>query len=356
MNEISTELALPAPEAMPALFGDVDKLNRIIGNIEAEARSHVADTSTKKGRDAIASLAFKLARSKTALDAAGKELNAKFRAQIDVVDAERRKIRERFDALKDEVRAPLTAWEKAEEDRVEGHKATIGRIVDLGNCVIAGAPVEPEAALERLKRGKIDERFEEFEAEAHRAYAAATEKLEAAVEAERKRAAEQAELERLRAEAAAREEADRLRREAEEAEARRVAAEKAETERQARIEQEKREAAEVAARAAEEKVRQEAAAQAKAAADREAELQRQIEESKRREERAAQAERDRIAAEQKAEHDARAKREADMAHRSRIRSAISKAIVSVNSVDKKDADLIAAALMDGAIPHCSVSL
>jgi colicin import membrane protein len=93
-DEPGTALALPAPEALPALFRDPDEIDRLISRIEAEARAHVADVATTKGRREIASLAHKVARSKTALDEAGKQLNAGLRRQIDVVDQERRKVRE----------------------------------------------------------------------------------------------------------------------------------------------------------------------------------------------------------------------------------------------------------------------
>lgn len=350
----STALALPAPEALPALFRQPEEIDRLIGRIETEARAHEADMTTKKGRDAVASLAHKVARSKTALDDAGKRLNEGLRAQINVVDAERRKMRERFDALKAEVRKPLDEWEAAEEARIAAHKARIATINDLGDCLIGGSEAPAQEALGRLKRGKVDERFEEFEAEAHRAYSAAMEKLEAAVEAERQREAERAELERLRAEQAERERIEQERIAAVQAEAARIAAEKAEAERQARIEREKAEAVENARREAEERAKAEQKRVEREAAEREAALQRQIEEAKRREERAAQAERDRIAAERQAEEQARAKREADKRHRARILGEITKALATMTG--QKDAETIAAALMDGAIPHCEVNL
>lgn len=350
----STALALPAPEALPALFRQPEEIDRLIGRIEAEARAHEADMTTKKGRDAVASLAHKVARSKTALDDAGKRLNEGLRAQINVVDAERRKMRERFDALKAEVRRPLDEWEAAEEARVEAHKTRIATINDLGNCLIGGSEAPAQEALDRLKRGKVDERFEEFEAEAHRAYSAAMEKLEAAVEAERQREAERAELERLRAEQAERERIEQERIAAEQAEAARIAAEKAEAERQARVEREKAEAVEKARREAEERAKADQARIAREASEREAALQRQIEEAKQREERAAQAERDRIAAERKAEEQARAKREADKKHRERIRGDIVNALSAI--IASADASDVAAYLMAGKIPHCEVNL
>jgi colicin import membrane protein len=45
-----------------------------------------ADVTTEKGRKAIASMAYKVARTKTAIDEAGKKLNEEARARINAVD------------------------------------------------------------------------------------------------------------------------------------------------------------------------------------------------------------------------------------------------------------------------------
>ena len=59
-----------------AVFTNNDQLDPLIEAIEKEARSLVPDVTTKKGRDAIASMAHKVARSKTYIDNAGKDLVA----------------------------------------------------------------------------------------------------------------------------------------------------------------------------------------------------------------------------------------------------------------------------------------
>ncbi|MFY0862602.1 hypothetical protein ACA369_25480, partial [Enterobacter kobei] len=87
-----------------------------------EARSLVPDVSTRKGRDAIASMAHKVARSKTYIDNAGKDLVAELKALPKQIDESRRIVRERLDALKDEVRRPLTEWE-AEQERIKAEEA-----------------------------------------------------------------------------------------------------------------------------------------------------------------------------------------------------------------------------------------
>ena len=65
-------LALPEGTALVALFKTENGLDPLIERIAAEVRAHVPDLTTAKGRDAIKSLAYKVARSKTMLDDAGK--------------------------------------------------------------------------------------------------------------------------------------------------------------------------------------------------------------------------------------------------------------------------------------------
>jgi len=356
--EIGTAIALPEATSLEAMFRRDEGLDPLIARIEEQVRAYVPDVSTRKGRDAIKSLAYNVARSKTALDDAGKKLNEDARAQIAIVDAARRKLRDRLDALRDEARRPLDDWEAAEEARIEGIKTRIRRIEESVHRPLA-ASTECAELIARIEAVALDDSFDEFLPIAAKVKDAALHSLRATLADMREREAEQAELARLRAEAEARAEEDRKRREAEEADARRIAAEKAEAERLAQIEREKQEAAERAARQAEARVREEAAriqreaderaeAERRAAAEREAELQRQVEAEKARAEFAVNEERNRQARIRAAEEEARAKREADAAHRSRILSEIREALAPIHR------EAIPQALMDGRIPNVMV--
>ena len=117
-------------------------VDTILGKIEAEVRATKTDISTASGRQAVASLAYKVARSKTALDEMGKELVSELKAKTGAIDAERRTIRDRLDALKDEVRRPLTDWENADKARIEAHEKAI---LDLEAMLDFGG-LEPSAA------------------------------------------------------------------------------------------------------------------------------------------------------------------------------------------------------------------
>lgn len=59
-------------------------------------------------------MAHKVARSKTYIDNAGKDLVAELKALPKQIDESRRIVRERLDALKDEVRRPLTEGGRTE--------------------------------------------------------------------------------------------------------------------------------------------------------------------------------------------------------------------------------------------------
>lgn len=67
MSEVTDLVVIEKQNAM-AVFTTKEQLDPIIEAIEKEARSLVPDVSTRKGRDAIASMAHKVARSKTYID------------------------------------------------------------------------------------------------------------------------------------------------------------------------------------------------------------------------------------------------------------------------------------------------
>lgn len=360
-----TALALPEPTALAVLFKAENGLDPLLARIEAEATAEAAQYSpeTAKGRDALKSVAFRVVKSKTELERRAKELTEQQRREVAAVNAGRNAAVERLDALRDKIKAPAIAWEAAEADRIEKHKTRLAAIQNAAPETEASEAYR--AIIARIEAMQITDAWQEFAADAGKAKDATLARLLAGLDAAEVREAQEAEIARLRAEAAAREEADRLRREAEEAEAARIAAEKAEAERLARIEREKQEAAERAAKAAEERAKAEAERTASEAAEREAALkraaeeqaaqhQRELQEAKRREEAAAQAERDRIARENAAAEAARQKRAADEAHRAKIRADIAAALATM--AGRATPEAIADALMAGLIPHCEVRL
>ena len=377
-------------------------VDAILEKLEAEVRASAKDLdiSTPKGRKEVASLAYKVARSKTALDDMGKELGADFKAKAAAIDADRRTVRDRLDKLRDEVRKPLDDFEAAEAARIKAHEDGIAEFSRGFDISARATTAEIEARLAEVQ-AMATGHFQEFTKRAEAAKADAVAKLEAMLEESRRLDAERAELERLRQEAAERarqEEAARIEREKQEAaaraaeEARREAEEKArweaeEAERRAaaereRIEREAREKAEAAERerqrverervAAEERaaeaerLRLEAERYAKEAAEK-AERERIEAERRREEERKAEAlraqkqaeeaarlERERIEAQQRAEEEAARKREADKAHRASINRAALDAFVAAG-LSEGAARTAVEAIAKGNVPNVLIS-
>lgn len=326
---MSTELALvPPKETALQVFQAANGLDPYLQQIRAEIDAFVPDVSTKKGRDAIASIAHKVARSKTALDNVGKELVAELKEIPKKIDAERKRMRDTLDAWKDEVRAPLNEWEQAEADRVAKHE---GRITMMREFASEAGEYDAQYLADRiaqLEAIEVGADWEEFEAEAHRVKAATLTTLQLALTKRQAYEAEQAELERLRAEAAQREQADR------EASIAREAAEQAQREAEQRAQAERDAAAkrEADAKAAAERRELELKLQAEQAEREKLEAQQRAEQAERdaaeRAERAAAAERQRQADEQaRIEAEAKA-READKAHKAAINRAALEAFVA----------------------------
>jgi colicin import membrane protein len=329
----------------------------IISKLEADVRSVKTDMSTPAGRKEIASLAHKVARSKTALDDMGKDLVSGLKSQAGKIDAERRVIRDRLDALKDEVRKPLTDWENADKDRIAGHEQALITITAYLSFASTASVAELRGFLEEL--GQIARRdWQEFAARASGTLDEVRDRLNKALAAAQKREDEAAELARLRAERAAREQADR--------EAR-IAAEAAE---KARVEAEKKAAraaedAACAAQAERARIEQEkAAALAKAAqadADRKAAAEKAerdakdaVEAAEKRQAAAIEAERKRVADEAAKAAAEVAKREANKRHLAKVNNTAVAAFVA-GGLNEDAAKLAVTLIAKRQIPAISIS-
>lgn len=311
----------------------------LFGRIAEQARSFVPDVTTKKGRDAIGSLAAKVSKSKTIAEKYAKDLVAEEKARIKLVDDDRIQFVKRMDALRDEILAPRDAWEQAEKDRVAKHETTIS-VIRMPLSLIQNEDGEWTAqsikdAISELENRVIDSSFEEYEEQAKLAKFETLEVLRKALIAREKYEAEQAELERLRI-----------------AEQQRI-----QQEREAQI---AREAAEKATREAEEKARFEAERVQREKAEseqREARLKAEKEAAELRAQQAAENERKRIEAEQFAQAEAARKAEearlANVEHRKQICSEALKGLTDLGlSVDQGKAVLNA--INKGLVPHVSI--
>jgi colicin import membrane protein len=293
-------------------------VQEIISKLESDVRAMPkGDATTEAGRKEIKSLAYKIARSKTALDGLGKEHVAELKRMADVIDADRRIIKDRLDALQEEVRKPVTDWEDAEKRRVEQHENALSAI--RAAAVIGPAVTSAQIAERAQLVMTIAKRdWQEFANQGELAIKETTEALHTAMTAAVKREDEAAELARLRAEAAAREQKDREEQIAREAAAKATAEAEARAQADiARLEQE----------------RLAADARANAAVDRELE---RIAEEKRLAEVAARA------------------READTNHRRAVNLAAVAALVE-GGMSEKAAKLAIALIAKRLIPAVTIT-
>ena len=335
------QLVVIEPTSAVALFTEGEGVEAMLADIRKQATSLVPDLSTAKGRKEIASIAFSVAKTKTYLDGFGKELTDKYKEIPKRIDANRKLIRDTLDALKDEVRAPLTQYEAAEEARVAALQARLARLNELGSAAsVEIAAANLQTMLLEVEQTALDDTWQELLPQATVAKELAAKRLGETLAARHKYEAEQAELEALRKKQAEQERIDRERLIAEQAaeQARlqeenrqrleREAAQHREQEaqRQAQAAQQREEQARRDAEASE-LARQQAEARRIAEAE-EAELRRQEAEhhaalhAEAVAARAAEQERQRIADEQRLKDEEIARRLADREHRGRINSSI----------------------------------
>lgn len=334
--EPTTDVVVQVNENPALAILNEEKFEAFYEKLKAEAAKVSGDVSTNKARDEVRSMAFKIAKTRTAIDKARLGLTEEWRTKTNQANAAGKAIKERLEALEDQVRKPLTDWEQAEKEREKKHAdllAAINKAEFVGiddtaenvadrlkwlNCLVLDADVHRE------KLGFVEAEIQ-----------GVIEKLTAQHQRLEREESERAELERLRQQEAARIaelEAERARAEAEKAEQERLERLRQqaieETKRaaeQARIDQERKHQAELEA---------ERAKVAKAEADRLAEEQRIAAE-------AARVERERLA------------REQDREHRAKIMGAAKAALMELDISEDKAREVVLA-IAAGSIPAVSI--
>jgi DNA repair exonuclease SbcCD ATPase subunit len=287
-------------------------LNQFLEAVKAEVTGEVPDLTTRKGRERIASLAAKVSKSKAAVEKPGRDYLRRLKEMPKVVETELREFVVEMDALRDQVRQPLTEWQAAEDARVDRHNDRLAWLRDLPLNLSGATSVHVQGLIDQADAVAIDDDWEEFKAEAASTKDLAIKALRAIFAELQRYEAEQAELARHRAEAEARAQREREEQIAREAgeRVRREAESAAQAEREAVIRRE---------------------ADAKAAAERrELELKLQAEQAERA---AAQAEANRIASEQRAEQEriAAEQRQAEAVERARL-AEIARANVAADEI------------------------
>ena len=307
-------------------------MDSILDAIRTEVLAQAAklDISTEPSRKALASIAYKVAKSKTFVDQQRKAYVATEKKRLQAIDAEGSRIWDILEGIQREVRAPLTEWEDAEKARVKGHDDAI-------IAIHATKTVYPsiESLIEAIaKLNAIDPKtFQEFEVPARGAKQAALEFLTEELIRQQEAEANASELERLRAESAARAQQDAI---------------------------------EAAAAAAREESERKAKEQEERDRQTQMRLEAELELAKRREaqaaidaqiatEKAIAAERERVAAvELEAQKEAE-KRAANKKHIAKIQAEAVQALMENTNLTSSAASSVLTAIAEGKIPNVTIN-
>lgn len=330
-SSLAELVEIPAKDAL-ATFTTEGAIDPILARVKREIDAFPgADVSTPDGRQAIKSFAFKIVKSRTALEKVGADLAREQKAIPKKIDATRNRIETTLLAWETEFRRPLTEWETKEACRRTGHVAAIEGL-NAKAALAKDLTVTAEAmrhALAAVEAVEIGPRCEEFEAEYRIARDSAIAILKPAIEARTNLEAEKAELAELRRQ-------------------------KAERDRLDEIERIKKEAAAQALLDAENDARLAARDAAHAAAAKEAAHKQELAEAEARAVEAAAAVKREFEEKAAREAQEQAAREADKAHRGKINRAALNAFVK-HGIDDETARKVVMLIAAQKIPAVSIS-
>ena len=373
----STELAIIQIDTVNALeLYTAENVDEVLEKIRKEATDFKPDISTKKGRAEIASRAYKVSRSKTALIELGDTLTEESKRQVKTVNTEKKRIEGLMDDLRDDIRKPLTDWENIDKERVKVLELRLDVLKMYESKIIEAETSEELNNMLQAFDITYDHKWEEFADRAEVTRNRIKPLITKARDDKHEYEKQQIELEVLREKEEKREQEERDQKIADEAAAeakqkaeekaaneKKAAEEKAESEKQ-EIEDQKVAAEEEAEEAKREKIKVEAkaaiealeAADAVKAAEEKAEREKEeaATAAQEREEQAVQDEKDRVAATDKAEADAIATREADNKHRGKINSEALRDLMSEAGLTESKAKETVVAIAQGKIKNVKV--
>ncbi|EKN3753898.1 hypothetical protein OU748_001105 [Yersinia enterocolitica] len=337
MSEATGLSIVIEPKNALAVFTQPDHIESILQQVEKEVNSFVPDVSTKKGRDAIASLGLKVAKTKTYLDGLGKDLVTEYKEVPKKIDASRKTVRDRLDALKEKVLLPKLEYE-AEQERIAAEAAYAAMWQEAHEM---DASITAERAEKLAERIAADHEMALLMNDAFDRDAKAK-----ADEIERLRKAHEEFIAQQAAEKAKREVEEKAKRDIEAAEQRerdaKLAQERAEQTAKDAAAKAERDAKELAERVEREK--QEAIAAEKLKAQQEAE----------RVQREAKQKEDARLAEEKRVADEAAARAANEAHRKTVGTAVVNGLIEHAGLTREQAIATLCAIKDSKIPHTNI--
>jgi len=125
------ELIIIEKQDVMAVFTQRDLITPLLAKVEHFAMLEPQDVTTEKGRKEIASIAYRVAQSKTYIEAQGKDLAAELKELPKLVDSNRKYARDFLDDLKDRIRKPLDDWEANQAAMVLADKVLLDHEIAL---------------------------------------------------------------------------------------------------------------------------------------------------------------------------------------------------------------------------------
>lgn len=153
MLNMSSELIVIEKKDAMAVFTNRELITPLLLKIE-EAAKIDEDVTTEKGRKAIASMAYKVAQSKSYIEGHGKELAAELKEIPKLVDSNRKYAKDFLDDLRDRVRKPLDDWEAAKA--AEELKAKIEEDHEMALLIHRDWTEKAAAEAERIAQERIE--------------------------------------------------------------------------------------------------------------------------------------------------------------------------------------------------------
>ncbi len=129
-------------------------MDKVLDLIEKKARESKPDITTQKGRDQIKSIAHTVAKCKSPLENGAKYLKADHYKIIDDINELRDLGVARLDALRDELRQPVTEIEEREAALLQGRQDQLKKIEDFKNAIYTSGEASKlyEAAIQEIRQ------------------------------------------------------------------------------------------------------------------------------------------------------------------------------------------------------------
>jgi len=325
-----------------AALKNPETLDELLASIRKQATSEVFDVTTKAGIADCKSIAAKVAKTKTTLDAFGKDSVAVMKAECKIIDAERKKARDYLDDLKAEVRKPVTELEEAEKARQENFTLKIQEVKDAA-LIFFTEIQQAEDAISAMNN-LAEEDFEEFKPDFDLAMKQTMTILEGNLARLTEEARIKAENEKLKAEQA---EVEAQKRELKAAEAARIKAEEDAKQKVIQAEAEKQAAVKASQQAA---MKAEAEAQQKVI-----QAQAEKEQAVRQAQQAEANAKAQVEAEERAKAEADLARQADKSHRQACNCEALETMQASTELTAEQCKEVIKAIVTGNVKHITIN-